>query len=268
MSVSAALKKSAKDFCFKYSCKFDFETFESRVEEFTFLRPVGGWVDVYKTTFSRLYKNALEKVALGITDANFDAEAMLDDFEYTLIRPYVKENDPDIRHKPYAGMYDRVTRLLYIDKLTKEAPSNPVDLYAEKYKNGELPIRQMCHRGGAVMKSANSERSHYAEIAGYAMALENINRTRSLVWRFFHPIKNSAEKRYAVRIKKMLVDRFNGGADEYENIASEAMKVFDGHKTVNANLKLRIERAREELECKIKMNKAIKDLGSFGNSAG
>jgi hypothetical protein len=51
MSVSRALEKSAKAFNTKYAYNFDFATFELRIEEFTFLRPNGGWIDVYKTMF-------------------------------------------------------------------------------------------------------------------------------------------------------------------------------------------------------------------------
>ena len=86
MSVSQALENSAMAFNTKYACNFNFATFEARVEEFTFLRPNGGWVDVYKTTLDRMYKKSLDGAAMGAVD-NLNGEAMLDDFEYTLIRP-------------------------------------------------------------------------------------------------------------------------------------------------------------------------------------
>ena len=109
MPISKALEDSARDFCHKYACRFDFGSFESSVEEFTFLRPNGGWIDVYKMTFRHLYQTALEMVALGTVDS-LDGEAMLDDFEYTLIHPYVSETEGGIKHRPYVGM-DRITRL-------------------------------------------------------------------------------------------------------------------------------------------------------------
>ena len=99
MSVNQALEKSAKAFNAKYACDFDFKIFESRVEEFIFLRPNGGWIDVYKAVFDRMYKNTLEKAAVGAVH-DLDGEAMLDDFEYTLIRPYANENESAILSIP------------------------------------------------------------------------------------------------------------------------------------------------------------------------
>ena len=253
MSVSEALENSARAFNMKYSCKFDFATFESRVEEFTFLRPNNGWRDVYKLVFERMYKNALESAAMGKND-NLDGEAMLDDFEYTLIRPYVNESEEEIKHRPYAGM-DRIARLEYLDGLTKEAPRNPVELYTEKYKNGELTLKQM--------KSARdvngTEREYYVALAGYAEAIETVNQNRSFVWRAFHPFKNSAEKRDSALMKEMLVDDTKGGEAFYKRIVEAAYETFDGHKKANANLVQSMAYAKEEMNRKQKMKDAMRE---------
>ena len=76
MPISHALEKSAKSFCLKYSCVFSFAAFDYRVEEFTFLRPNGGWIEAYMTTFDELYKMALVGAASGTVE-NLDGEAML-----------------------------------------------------------------------------------------------------------------------------------------------------------------------------------------------
>ena len=256
MPVSKALESSAKAFSKKYSCNFDFTTFESRVEEFTFLRPNGGWIDVYRAVFGRIYKNTLEKVALGKVD-NLDGEAMLDDFEYTLIRPYANENKADIKHKPYVGM-DRLARLEYLDKLTLEAPSNPVELYTEKYKSGELSIGQMKSALGA----ADSERTYYIMIAGYVQALENANSSRRFIWRATHPFRNSAEKREAALMKKHFIDEMNGDESAYVEFARAACETFEGHKRVNESLSLNRAHAIEELNRKNRMKEAMRE--SFG----
>lgn len=257
MSVSAALERSAKDFCLKYSCDFDFDTFGSRVEEFTFLRPVGGWVDVYKATFDGLYKNTLEKVVVGMTDDDFDAEAMLDDFEYTLIRPYVKEQGEEIKHRPYVGMDDRVTRLEYLDSLTKDVPSNPVALFTEKYKKGTLSIGDMLRQVTSAERS--NEKADLIEIAGYVQALENVNNSRSVAWRVIHPIKNGAELREAQRMKKILSERVAGDEEAYRDIADEARKPVEGYERLNAGLGQSMARAREDIAMKQKMNNAVRE---------
>ena len=254
MSVSQALEKSSRDFCLKYACHFDFVTFESRVEEFTFLRPVGGWIDVYKITFDRLYKNTLEKVAVGILDDDLDPEAMLDDFEYTLIRPYVNEGEKEIKHKPYVGM-DRISRLEYLERLTREAPSNPVELYAEKYKKGELSMKQM--RSALALDGVKQE--HYTEIAGYVQALDNVNKSRSLVWRAFHPFKNSAEKRNSAQMKTALMEEIRGGEEVYRKTVAVAYDTFGGHLRVNAKLEQNMARAIEEMNRQQKMNDVMRE---------
>lgn len=262
MPVSKVLENSAIAFNVKYACNFDFAAFESRVEEFTFLRPNGGWIDVYKVIFDRMYKSALEKAAVGAVD-NLNGEAMLDDFEYTLIRPYVSESNNEIKHQPYVGM-DRITRLEYLDRITKEAPRNPVDLYSEKYKRGELSLRQMKAALGREM----TRREHYIEIAGYIQALENINKNRSFMWRACHPFKNNAEKRDAVLMKESFLKAVKCGDDFYNEIAAAAYETFDGCHRADANLTESMVRAKEETNRQQKMNDALREVQcaeGFGN---
>ena len=251
MPVSKALENSAKAFSIKYSCSFDFTSFELRVEEFTFLRPNGGWVDVYKAVFGRMYKKALESVAFGMLD-NLDGEAMLDDFEYTLIRPYANENKADVKHKFYVGM-DRLARLEYLDKLTREAPSNAVELYMAKYRSGELSIAQM----KSAPANRDSERSGYIEIVGYVQALENVNRGRRFVWRATHPMRNSAEKREAALMKNRCIDDLKGDESAYAEFVKAAYETFEGHKRVIESLSFNRARAIEELDQNNRMKEAM-----------
>lgn len=255
MPISEALKKSACSFCGKYVCSFSFNAFESRIEEFTFLRPNGGWVDVYKLMFEQVYKKSLEKVATGAIN-DLDGEAMLDDFEYTLIRPYVNESNYDINHKPYVGM-DRIARLAFLDKLTSEAPSNYVDLYTEKYKKGELSIEQMGSLASGTFGFDQVKKEHYVEIAGCIIALENTNKSRSAIWRAFHPVKNNTEKKEAEKMKRLFID----GADEGEKCYNESVKAayetFSGHRRVNANLTQSLMLAEKERDRERKMNNAM-----------
>ena len=256
MTVSKALENSAKAFSSKYACSFDFITFKSKVEEFTFLRPNNGWIDAYKAIFDRMYKNTLEKAAVGAVD-NIDGEAMLDDFEYTLIRPYVNEIGTDIKHKPYVGM-DRMARLEYLERLTVEAPSNLVDLYTSRYERGELSIRKIRSRARQIFNSTSADNAKYVEVAGYIHALECVNGTRSAIWRVFHPFKNNAERKNAALIKSRLSDILVGDDALYSQITDFAYETFDGHKRANENLARSMARASEELDRKQRMTDALK----------
>lgn len=252
MSVSNVLKKSASDFCLKYACNFDFETFESNVEDFTFLRPNNGWIDVYKTTFKNMYMQALE-FSSKVGNVTLDGETMLDDFEYTLIRPYVNEGEKEIKHNPYVGM-DRVSRIAYLQLLTSQSPSNSVDLYAKKYKSGELSMKQIRSRLDSV-----SGQERYIELVEFSQALERVNQSRSMIWRAFHPFKNNAEKRVSAQMKQAFADRKRGDSECYSEALAEAYKIFDGHRMVIASLEERMLHAQEERNRMQKMSDAMRE---------
>ena len=256
MSVSKELKRSAKDFSTKYSCKFDFVTFESRAEGYTFLSPNNGWREVYKQTFDKMYKQALEAVAIGKKES-LNGEAMLDDFEYTLMRPYANETELAIKHRSYVGM-DRVTRLEYLDELTKAAPSNPVALCTEKYKSGEISLKQMLRETKSLSDFQNSERENYVGVASYIQALKNTNEDRSFLWRTFHPFKNGAEKRSSVAMEKTLIEK-TGTEESYGAITGAAYDTFDGYKRVRESLDVNMMHAKEESQRKEKMKDAIRE---------
>lgn len=261
MSVSKALEISARDFCIKYVCNFDFLAFESRVEEFTFLRPNHGWIDVYKAVFADMYRKALAAACVGKND-KLDGEAMLDDFEYTLMRPYAKENESEIKHKPYVGM-DRIARLEYLDSLTRQAPSNPAELYTERYKSGEISARQI----RSALDFGKGGRDSSLDVVGYVQALESVNKGRSFMWRTFHPFKNSAEKRNAVLLRRTFIEKVQGGEEAYERAERETRLTFDGHKRVKERLAVSMLHAKEELKRVQKMSDVMREsIGaeSFG----
>lgn len=257
MPVSKALERSANDFNKKYDCGFDFATFEARVEEYTFLRPNNGWIDVYKMTFDKVYKKSLEKAAVGSLES-LNAEAMLDDFEYTLIRPFVNESKIEIKHKPYVGM-DRIDRIGYLDQLTGQAPSNPVGLLFEKYRRGDVSLSQMRRLATSRLLGEEVNREDCVEIAGYVKAIEGVSQSRSLIWRTFHPLKRGREKKGCEMMKKMLIDSVGGGEDAFEEFESAAYETFEGYKRVHAGLAVSMTNAKEELERKQKMNDAMRE---------
>lgn len=255
MSVSRALENSAKAFNTKYACNFDFATFELRIEEFTFLRPNGGWIDVYKMMFGRMYRQALE--AAVEFNVSLNGEAMLDDYEYMLIRPFVNETKIEIRHKHYAGM-DRIARLEYLGRLTREAPKNPVELCSERYKRGDLTLGQMT----AALNFENADREWLIRIAGYVQALEVVNKSRSTVWRTLHPLKNSAEKRDAALMRNAIIEAV-GGEKFYGEIVEAAYETFNGHRMANEYIAECTLHAVEEMNRLQKMNDVIrKNLGN------
>jgi hypothetical protein len=209
---------------------------------------VSGWIDLYKATFERLYRHALEGVALGAADDGPNAEAMLDDFEYTLMRPYVNQEGKEIKHRPYGGM-DRISRLEYLERLTREAPANSVELYAEKYRKGDLPLSRM-------RAEASDEP---ARLAGYAEALERVHRSRSTAWRVLHPFKNDAEKRNFRQMKLEFMEATGGGEALYRETVTAACETPEGLLRVHARLEQSMIRAREDMTREMKMNGVMRE---------
>lgn len=259
MPISDSFRRSAKRFCKKYACYFSLREFESDVERYMLQISGEGFCDFYKTMFERLYKKALENVAQE-DDGDLDGEAMLDDFEYTVIRPYVSQSGKGIDHKPYAGM-DRLTRLMYLDKITRNAPSNLVELYTEKYRSGELSIDQMSRRVSETLSFNRARREHYVDAAAFILALERANESRSLLWRVLHPAKNSTERKSAGLLKKQFICEVEGGDGFYNEMAKCARYTFAGHRRVNENLVQSMINARDEAKREQKMNDAL--IGSF-----
>ena len=269
MSVSKALENSAKEFNAKYFCDFNFAIFESRAEGYTFLNPNNGWREVYKKTFDKMYKQALEAVNVGKSD-NLGAEAMLDDFEYTLIRPYVNEAEITVKHSPYVGM-DRVARLEYLERLTKEAPSNLVALSSEKYKSGELSIKQMRLCANEALSSDGIDSKRCVEIASYVKALDAVSSGRSLWWKSLHPFKSGAEKREAAAMKNALAAAVPGGEYAYGEILKSAYAPFSGSRAVNAGIAVNMTHAKEEVQRKERMQDSIREslhIDGIGEEAG
>ena len=254
MSISKELRRSAKDFCTKYVCSFDFAKFETKVEGYTFLNPNNGWRDVYKLIFDGMYKQALEAAAKN--NGDLDAEAMLDDFEYTLIRPYVNESETAIRHKPYVGM-DRVARLEFLEKLTTDAPSTPAALCTEKYRSGMLSIKQMALNVKAPVGSLEDERERSIETASYIYALEDASKCRSLLWKTFHPFKCNAEKRESASMKTALIKE--GGEVAYQEIERAAHRTFETHKKAILMLEVNMKHAQEEKRRHEQMKSAMRE---------
>jgi hypothetical protein len=205
-------------------------------------------------TFEELYKNVLEKTAVGTAGDDLDPEAMLDDFEYTLIRPYANEGEKEIKHKPYIGM-DRISRLEYLTRLTKETPSNYVEMYTEKYKNGELSIEQM--KSDFLLDGAEQKR--YIKLAGCIQALENVNNSRPLVWRAMHVFKHNEEKTNSALMKKEFIEKARGGEEFYRKAAAAANECFESRRIINERLEQSMIYAREELNRQEKLNNAIRE---------
>ena len=238
--MSETLKKAQEDFNNIHYCTFDLESFGSRAEGLMFLDPKKGWKDNYKMFFEEIYKYSLKKAEEGYHN-EFDGVRMLEDFEAKLISPYYEEcieNKGFVNHKPYAGM-DRAECFEMLEKIHRESPANPIEFYMDEYISGKTSIRAMRRYVSLALGDDDSvttmdnedfengtEMNDKVKIAAFVKALENVNKSRSFIWKVFHPFRNNAEQRDAALMKQKLINKLGGDPAEFDKAVEEAGKTF------------------------------------------
>ena len=241
--INNELKTAALNFGAKYGCTFDFEAFEAtfttkNTKPIVF-NPNEGWMEKCKNAFVRLYKQSLERFASD-KNATIDAEDMLNDFETELMSPYVdynRQNNVNIDHTPYFGM-DRMTRLSFLDEESKKVPSCYVEFYTEKYKNGEIRIRDMRSIVSAIFANPESTVEDFQKVASFVKALEDFNNNRTFWDRFFHPFQNRAEKKVSAKFKTMLDEKFADVEKGYGHFVYGASLEFKPLTSLQEKIKL------------------------------
>lgn len=241
--ISNELRTAALNFGAKYGCTFDFEAFEATLTtkntKLIVFNPNEVWIEKCKNAFIRLYKQSLERFAYD-KNATFDAEDMLDEFETELISPYVdynRQNNVDIDHTPYFGM-DRMTRLSFLDEESKKVPSSYVEFYTEKYKTGEIRIRDMRSIVSAIFANPDSTEEDFQKVAGFVKALEDFNNKRTFWDRFFHPFQNRAEQKASAKFKTMLDEKFASVGKDYGKFLYAASLDFKPLSSLQEKIKL------------------------------
>ena len=241
--IPEELKKAQSDFNDRYYCDFDIEEFSSRANGLMFLDPKNGWKDNYIMFFEEMYRKALKKAEEGYL-YGFDSVKMLEDFENTLVMPYYEEcieNKAFVNHRPYAGM-ERAECFEMLDKIHKESPSNPIEFYMDEYKSGKTSIRAMRRYTSIVLGDDDSviamnnedfengtKMNDKVKIAAFVTVLENINKSRSFIWKVFHPFRNNADQRDAAMMKQKLINKLGGDPAEFDKAVEEAGKTFGAY---------------------------------------
>lgn len=163
----------------------------------------------YYDTVKQLYREvAIRAVKVGKADDNLFSDALLEAFD-DIINGYsdMVHDEGGILAEPYGGK-TKLERMQAIEDGLKDVPKTKARLYAEEYKKGERPIREMraFANGLSTTELKNEEIVTALE---YAKALSIANKSRSFWWKFFHPIRNGAEKRVAKQIEAKVEKTLN-----------------------------------------------------------
>ena len=189
--------------------------------------------EALKEMFTDMYKKVmLHDLAHG---TNVSCK-MIENYDSSIIY-HLKDNfrNSDREFLPHknAGM-DKIDRYNLLNGIWKDMPKSDTDVIKESYEKGDIRIRDMM----AVvnqLKHTEATRDEQVRLASFSEALKKVNESRSFVWRVFHPIRNSAEKRYAARIEEFINDRSN---NKYKYVSRDANQKVSKMETLKFNTTL------------------------------
>ena len=193
----------------KYKTNFSFEKFQEEVLKLNnikrYLGPSKTRISnddaIYRGTYEKLYKQAINAV-IDKRIPHFDCLTFLNEFEelmgnYRTVCNAAKKTFPSPR-----GAWTKDSDIIKsAQKKLNEINNNKQTNVEERYKKGEIRIRDMRAYAQELSDAKNPSVEQLSTLLNYANALENTNKNRPFWWRAIHWIRNSAEKRYAEQIR-------------------------------------------------------------------
>ena len=231
---------SVNNFNTKYGVNFNLDEYVSKASKTS---PN----EALKAMFANMYKKVLHS-NLGKEEADKRSAEMFYDFNKNVISSlkveFNTENKNLYPHKN-AGM-SKLERYHLMESVWNDIPKNDTDLVADKYKNGEIRIRDMVAYATEKEDYSKLDRITMTIMASYAEALKNVNASRSFFWKVFHPIRNNAEKRDAKLIQSIVTEK--NGEYAYKSAvqrASEGLLNFSDIKMVTTHNTLGVYKVEE-----------------------
>lgn len=240
IKLSASNIERINEFNTKYGVNFNVDEYLSKASKTSPNESL-------KTMFADMYKKVL-KDELGKEERNTASANMFYDFNDYIIRSlkneFAENNKQFYPHKN-AGM-SKLERYRLIEVAWNDLPKNDIDLIADKYKNGEIRIRDMVEYANSKTMYSKLDSSTTTIMASYAEALKNVNATRSFFWKVFHPFRNHAEKRDAKLIQSIVTEI--NGENAYKAAARRAgdgLRNFSDIKSVTTHSTLGVYKVEE-----------------------
>lgn len=203
----------------KYAVTFDYEAFQKQAAS---LNSTEKWNNFYKTTVSNLYRQmVMESPRTDIT-----LSEMLEDFEADFITPLREELQKE--GLPTPTPYGNLSESAWLDTaedIVKRLPKTEADLVKAQYLSGAINLRYMRLSMKSLDLDLNIQsydafkKGNGELLASYISAIEQVNESRSFLWKVFHPIRNHAEKRDAALMKEALKKAF---PDDYKTMIAHA----------------------------------------------
>lgn len=200
--------ENVRQFNEKYGTNFNLTTFAGKAKAFGMVKGANAANEVYLLSVGNIVRDILAGVING-TGKESDIFKAIEDFENQIMKPFskaCKDENEDFCPSPYGGV-KKEERINLVERIFKGFPKSSLGLATKEYLDGNLRIRDMV----AFTKEATSgqlDNSKFKRACAFVKTLEEVNKSRSGVWKFFHPFRNRAEKRDA-KVMENLLKGFN-----------------------------------------------------------
>lgn len=221
----------------------DVKQFENMVNEFNAkynqnidlaqlvsLTDIRKWDEIYWETFTPILNSHIDR---KLTDGTLPtAQQLLEDYENMVFKPYREECRKQKEFIiPHAYGAEKDAKSAAMQRLYDALAGKPTGIgeLGVAYKDGQMRIRDMVAFASREHEQDEPNRENVKKALEYAIMLENVNKSRSFLWRFFHPFRNNAEQRDSNLIKVMMRGAVG---NDYQSIYEDALGSF-----VNENIR-------------------------------
>ena len=202
------------DFNWKYGLNFSLNSFDEKARVITEFASAKDLNALYRSTFTNLYKKVLANCVDDIiSPKRANPEEYYRDFEnmMKIYRDVVKKEGRDVP-SPNGGWTKKAEPLEVMQRELDAIPNHKVDYAIERYKKGELRIRDMrayvdILKDRSALLSRDQFVDSLAPLYCYKEALKRVNSERSIGWRILNLPRFIGERRAIRKFEKYLKPR-------------------------------------------------------------
>lgn len=245
----------------KYGVKFDIDEFDGSISGLAEIGGIENANQIYKMTFSDLYKEAFANFADRKIDGTFDFMEMINEFDKNIMEPYREECSADGKKCPNSyGGWKVSDYLASVDTYLNDMPLFKPQYAEQRYREGKLGMSDMRAYVNDLKKKDNVTLGELSTVDCYISALSQANDNRSLISKILNPIGLIIEKIHLWIFKSYLEKQTGGllstldqdGNEKYQKIAeiSNDTLIANARETVGKakELALKTEQTREVAE--------------------
>ena len=221
------IEHAQQEFNKRYGVDFSIDEFDGTMSGFA---EFGGGVNVneiYRATFSALYKKAYANFVDRKIGDKFDFVEMINEFDKNIMEPYRAQckNDNKTAPKPY-GEWKVSDYLDGVSNYLDDIPLFKPYYAAQRYSDGSLSISDMRNYINNLKKRDDVTVGELSTVDCYISALDTVSRQRSLISKILHPIRYIAEKIYLRSFTSYLEQKTGGkllteaGNAKYDGISA------------------------------------------------